>query len=63
MSTSPNVVFAFSLKVTSTVPPPPPPDADPVPLAFTWMAIALRAGTVAENEPPEIVKLCGMNNI
>jgi hypothetical protein len=57
--TSPNVVVAVSAKLTVTVPvpPPPPPGVPPEPSAPMWMAMALRAGTVAVNDPPETVNL------
>lgn len=58
--TSPNVVVAVSAKLTATVDEPVPspvPVPLPVPSWPVWMAIALRAGTVAVNLPPETVML------
>ena len=57
--TSPKVVVAVSWKVMVTVPPeePPLPLLVPVPVAPVWMATALRAGTVALNEPLATVYL------
>ena len=57
--TSPKVVVAVTEKFTVTVPLPgfPPPPFPPEPLEPVWIAIALLAGTVALNEPPETVNL------
>lgn len=60
--TSPNVVVAVSAKLTATVDepvpvPPPVPVPLPVPSWPVRMAIALCAGTVAVNLPPETVML------
>lgn len=57
--TSPKVVVAVSWKVMVTVLPdePPLPLLVPVPVAPVWMATALRAATVALNEPLATVYL------
>lgn len=57
--TSPNVVVAVSSKLTVTAPLLGWPGLvfPPDPFAPVWIATALRAGTVALNEPPETVKL------
>lgn len=56
--------MAVSAKFTVTeeeLPVPEPPElVDPVPFAPAWMATALRAGTVALNDPPETVKLVAL---
>ena len=57
--TSPNVVVAVSAKFTVTEPELPLPLPEPEPVAPVWMAMELRAGTVAENEPPDTVNLPG----
>lgn len=57
------MVVAVSAKVTATgdeLPDPGPelvPGPDPVPRAPVWIAMALRAGTVALKEPSETVIL------
>jgi len=54
---SPNVVVAISDQLTATVDEPVPvPVPLPVPSWPVWIAMALRAGTVAVNAPPETVK-------
>jgi len=56
---SPKVVVAVSANVTATVDGGGGPDGDPGPLPVpnspVWMAMALRAGTVALNDPPDTV--------
>lgn len=55
----PKVVVAVTENLAETAVPPPPPVPPPVPVDPVWMAMALRAGTVAVKVPPETVILQG----